>query len=201
MTRLENKLTNKSDGSTDLSNDSYSTVNMGLEDGASPHSGRGSYLHGSASPPPYLSSHSPTPMGGRLSGGSGAGGGGGGHQYAGYSDNIVYTSLGGSGGNGSSVGGGGIGSRHSTSNMLAGLHNSNNNAHGHGASDDMSNDSSPTHGYPDFPPSPDSWLGDATNNATTNATTTPSASNTSVSAVIAAAVSASGSNSSTGGHY
>lgn len=27
---------------------------------------------------------------------------------------------------------------------------------------DMSNDSdSPTHGYPDFPPSPDSWLGES----------------------------------------
>lgn len=66
----------------DLSNDSYSTVNMGLEDGASPHSGRGSYLHGSASPPPYLSSHSPPPMGP------------GGLSYSSYPDNIVYTSLG-----------------------------------------------------------------------------------------------------------
>ncbi|XP_055680746.1 LIM/homeobox protein Lhx3 isoform X2 [Lutzomyia longipalpis] len=64
----------------DLSNDSYSTVNMGLEDGASPHSGRGSYVHGSGSPPPYLSSHSPPPMGP-------------GHAYAPYSDNIVYTPL------------------------------------------------------------------------------------------------------------
>lgn len=27
---------------------------------------------------------------------------------------------------------------------------------------DLSNDSeSPTHGYPDFPPSPDSWLGES----------------------------------------
>lgn len=33
---------------------------------------------------------------------------------------------------------------------------------------DMSNDSSPTHGYPDFPPSPDSWLGDSS--APTNLT-------------------------------
>lgn len=67
---------------TDLSNDSYSTVNMGLEDGASPHSGRGSYVHGSSSPPPYLSSrHSPTPMGQNMS-------------YSSYPDNIVYTSIG-----------------------------------------------------------------------------------------------------------
>ena len=55
---------------------------MGLEDGASPHSGRGSYIHGSASPPPYLSSHSPPPMGP------------GGLSYSSYPDNIVYTSLG-----------------------------------------------------------------------------------------------------------
>lgn len=67
---------------SDLSNDSYSTVNMGPEDGASPHSGRGSYIHGSASPPPYLSSHSPPPMGP------------GGLPYSSYPDNIVYTSLG-----------------------------------------------------------------------------------------------------------
>jgi LIM homeobox protein 3/4 len=66
---------------SDLSNDSYSTINMGLEDGTSPHSGRGSYLHGSGSPPPYLSSRSPPPMGQ-------------GHNYSSYSDNIVYTSLG-----------------------------------------------------------------------------------------------------------
>lgn len=54
---------------------------MGLEDGASPHSGRGSYIHGNGSPPPYLSSHSPPPIGP------------GGHSYASYPDNIVYTSL------------------------------------------------------------------------------------------------------------
>lgn len=57
---------------TDLSNDSYSTVNMGLEDGTSPHSGRNS----------YLSSHSPTP------------GMGSNHAYPSYSDNVVYTSIG-----------------------------------------------------------------------------------------------------------
>lgn len=37
---------------------------------------------------------------------------------------------------------------------------------------DMSNDSSPTHGYPDFPPSPDSWLDESVvrTNQTTNST-------------------------------
>lgn len=53
---------------------------MGLDDGASPHSGRGSYIHSSASPPPYLSSHSPNPMSQN-------------HHFT-YSDNIVYTALG-----------------------------------------------------------------------------------------------------------
>ncbi|XP_059618064.1 LIM/homeobox protein Lhx3 isoform X1 [Phlebotomus argentipes] len=115
----------------DLSNDSYSTVNMGLEDGASPHSGRGSYVHGSGSPPPYLSSHSPPPMGP-------------GHTYASYSDNIVYTPLG---------------------QPVSGiLHNSHHGLQGSAVSD-LSNDSSPAHAYPDFPPSPDSWLGDSASNA------------------------------------
>lgn len=38
-----------------------------------------------------------------------------------------------------------------------------NNLHGLQGSgvSDLSNDSSPTQGYPDFPPSPDSWLGEA----------------------------------------
>lgn len=38
-----------------------------------------------------------------------------------------------------------------------------NNLHGMQGSgvSDLSNDSSPTHGYPDFPPSPDSWLGES----------------------------------------
>ena len=52
---------------------------MGLDDGASPHSGRGSYIHSSASPPPYLSSHSPNPVG---------------QGHYSYADNIVYTPLG-----------------------------------------------------------------------------------------------------------
>ena len=53
---------------------------MGLDDGASPHSARGSYIHSSASPPPYLSSRSPNPMSQN-------------HHFT-YSDNIVYTALG-----------------------------------------------------------------------------------------------------------
>lgn len=64
----------------DLSNDSFSTINMGLDDGTSQHSGRGSYIHSSGSPPPYLSSRSPNPMGP-------------GHPYNSYSENIVYTPM------------------------------------------------------------------------------------------------------------
>lgn len=50
------------------------------------------------------------------------------------------------------------------------LHSSNQHSGGGGGGgglqsstvSDLSNDSSPTHGYPDFPPSPDdSWLGDS----------------------------------------
>lgn len=174
----------------DLSNDSYSTVNMGLEDGASPHSGRGSYLHGSASPPPYLSSHSPTPMGGSGTNNAGTGGGGGGsggHQYASYADNIVYTSLGGAGGGGGSAG---------ASGLLSGLRN------GSGA-DDMSNDSSPVHGYPDFPPSPDSWLGDTTSAAPSGAgaASASGGGSASASAAAAVAVAASAGGGSAAGHY
>ncbi|CAD7086128.1 unnamed protein product [Hermetia illucens] len=114
----------------DLSNDSYSTVNLGLDEGASPHSVRGSYMHGSSSPPPYPASHTPPPMGQ-------------GHTFGSYPDNIVYTPIG------------------QPVNSL--LHGS--NAHGGGLPgsgvSDLSNDSSPAHGYPDFPPSPDSWLGDS----------------------------------------
>lgn len=37
-----------------------------------------------------------------------------------------------------------------------------NNMRGMQGMSDLSNDSdSPTHGYPDFPPSPDSWLGES----------------------------------------
>lgn len=41
---------------------------------------------------------------------------------------------------------------------------------------DLSNDSSPAHGYPDFPPSPDSWLGNENN--TNNNSNNPSTSTT-----------------------
>ncbi|XP_021702968.1 LIM/homeobox protein Lhx3 isoform X1 [Aedes aegypti] len=114
----------------DLSNDSFSTSNMGLEDGASPHSGRGSYIHGNGSPPPYLSSHSPPPMGP-------------GHHFGSYPDNIVYTPLG-----------------QPVNSMHHGGPRGPHGMHGSAVSD-MSNDSSPAHGYPDFPPSPDSWLGES----------------------------------------
>ncbi|CAO1363450.1 unnamed protein product [Diamesa hyperborea] len=128
----------------DLSNDSYSTVNMGLDDGASPHSGRGSYIHSSASPPPY--SHSPPPLGQ-------------GH-YSSYSDNIVYTPL-----------------DNPVNSLLHGSH-----SHGLQGStvSDLSNDSSPAHGYPDFPPSPDSWLG--TDSGPTTATPNPTSNNNQSSA-------------------
>lgn len=53
------------------------------------------------------------------------------------------------------------------------LHGS--NAHGGGLPgsgvSDLSNDSSPAHGYPDFPPSPDSWLGDSGGNTNQNNST------------------------------
>ncbi|XP_068140588.1 LIM/homeobox protein Lhx3 isoform X1 [Drosophila tropicalis] len=124
----------------DLSNDSYSTVNLGLDEGASPHSIRGSYMHGSSSPSQYPpSSRSPPPVGP-------------GHTFGSYPDNIVYTNI-----------------DHAVSSNLHAskthqrLHSSNNVS-------DLSNDSSPDQGYPDFPPSPDSWLGDSgsTNNTSNN---------------------------------
>lgn len=65
----------------DLSNDSYSTVNLGLDEGASPHSLRGSYMHGSSSPSQYPSSRSPPPAGQN-------------HSFGSYPDNIVYTNVG-----------------------------------------------------------------------------------------------------------
>lgn len=68
----------------DLSNDSYGTVTLGMEDGASPHSGRASgYLHGPGHTPPYLGAHSPSSQ--LASGGL---------PYPSYHDQIVYTSLG-----------------------------------------------------------------------------------------------------------
>lgn len=48
-------------------------------------------------------------------------------------------------------------------------------SHSHGlqgsAVSDLSNDSSPVHGYPDFPPSPDSWLGGESGPANQNNST------------------------------
>ncbi|XP_055917123.1 LIM/homeobox protein Lhx3 isoform X1 [Eupeodes corollae] len=114
----------------DQSNDSYSTVNLGLEEGASPHSVRGSYTRGSGSPHIYPPNHSPPAIGS-------------GHSFGSYSDNIVYTHLGHS-----------VNSAAKTSGNLHVIPAS-------GISD-LSNDSSPAQGYPDFPPSPDSWLGDST---------------------------------------
>ncbi|KAH8245123.1 hypothetical protein KR032_005116 [Drosophila birchii] len=124
----------------DLSNDSYSTVNLGLDEGASPHSIRGSYMHGSSSPSQYPpSSRSPPPVGQ-------------GHTFGSYPDNIVYTNIDHA-----------VASNLHASKTHHRLHSSNNVS-------DLSNDSSPDQGYPDFPPSPDSWLGDSgsTNNTSAN---------------------------------
>ncbi|XP_030376817.1 LIM/homeobox protein Lhx3 isoform X1 [Scaptodrosophila lebanonensis] len=125
----------------DLSNDSYSTVNLGLDEGASPHSIRGSYMHGSSSPSQYPpSSRSPPPVGQT-------------HTFGSYPDNIVYTNI-----------------DHAVGSNLHGTTKSHHRLHSSNNVSDLSNDSSPDQGYPDFPPSPDSWLGDSgsTNNTSTN---------------------------------
>uniref|UniRef100_A0A1A9VMC9 Homeobox domain-containing protein n=1 Tax=Glossina austeni TaxID=7395 RepID=A0A1A9VMC9_GLOAU len=62
------------------SNDSYSTVNLVLDEGASPRSLRGSYMHSSSSPSQYPSSRSP-PLAGQN------------HSFGSYLDNIVYTNV------------------------------------------------------------------------------------------------------------
>nr|XP_021206851.1 LIM/homeobox protein Lhx3 isoform X3 [Bombyx mori] len=105
----------------DLSNDSYSTVALGAEEG-SPAGGGGA---GAASArfsatPPYLRGHSPP------------------HPHYHYPpDHLVYTNI------GQAMSGAGIGT-------------------GAGGASDLSSSSSPAAGgYPDFPPSPDSWLGEA----------------------------------------
>ncbi|XP_017487422.1 PREDICTED: LIM/homeobox protein Lhx3 isoform X1 [Rhagoletis zephyria] len=123
----------------DLSNDSYSTVNLGLDEGASPHSIRGSYLHGSSSPPQYPTSRSPPPVGHN-------------HSFGSYPDNIVYTNI-----------------DHNTSSNNISASKAH-RVHGSAVSD-LSNDSSPEQGYPDFPPSPDSWLGDSGNTSNPNSQT------------------------------
>ncbi|KAH8274093.1 hypothetical protein KR044_010335 [Drosophila immigrans] len=124
----------------DLSNDSYSTVNLGLDEGASPHSIRGSYLHGSSSPSQYPPSSRSPPAVGQS------------HTFGSYPDNIVYTNIDHA-----------VGAGMHPSKSHHRLHSSNNVS-------DLSNDSSPDQGYPDFPPSPDSWLGDSgsTNNTSIN---------------------------------
>lgn len=134
---------------------------MGLDEVASPHSLRGSYLHGSSSPSQYPSSRSPPPVGQN-------------HSFGSYPDNIVYTNIG----------------KFKKIKIFSKIfqhfqislytdHNSTSNMHGsksqrlHGGSavSDLSNDSSPEQGFPDFPPSPDSWLGDAGNTSNPNSST------------------------------
>lgn len=165
----------------DLSNDSYSTVNLGIDEGTSPHSLRGSCLHGNSSPSqPFPSSRSPPTIGHT-------------HSYGSYPDNIVYTSVGkylwhflypndsnpsacdcvfvergtavglhGSGNIVAGGGGGGGGITGGTAGVTGGSKPLS-RLHGGSAISDLSNDSSVDHAYPDFPPSPDSWLGDAAN--------------------------------------
>lgn len=68
---------------------------------------------------------------------------------------------------GSSGGGGGNGGLSGASKSLSRLH-------GGSAISDLSNDSSIDQAYPDFPPSPDSWLGDAANSSSNqNAASAP----------------------------
>ncbi|XP_063376381.1 LIM/homeobox protein Lhx3 isoform X1 [Cydia fagiglandana] len=104
----------------DLSNDSYSTVALGGDEG-SPAGGGGAGATGGAryaATPPYLRAHSPPP-----------------HPHYHYPpDHLVYTNI------GQAMSGAGIGA---------------------GGASDLSSSSSPAAGaYPDFPPSPDSWLGE-----------------------------------------
>ncbi|XP_026322180.1 LIM/homeobox protein Lhx3 isoform X3 [Hyposmocoma kahamanoa] len=105
----------------ELSNDSYSTVALGGEEG-SPAGGGGAGAAGGAryaATPPYLRTHSPP------------------HPHYHYPpDHLVYTNI------GQAMSGAGIGA-------------------GAGGASDLSSSSSPAAaGYPDFPPSPDSWLGE-----------------------------------------
>lgn len=127
---------------------------MGLDE-ASPHShsGRGSYMnHSSASPPPYLSSHSPNPMSQN-------------HHYS-YPDNIVYTPL------------GELSIKLQQDKNEINFYNMtkinldnpvSSMLHLQGSTvSDLSNDSSPAHGYPDFPASPDSIFGENASTSTLN---------------------------------
>ncbi|CAH2988769.1 unnamed protein product [Chilo suppressalis] len=106
----------------ELSNDSYSTVALGGEEG-SPAGGGGAGAAGGAryaATPPYLRTHSPP------------------HPHYHYPpDHLVYTNI------GQAMSGTGI------------------SGAGAGGASDLSSSSSPAAGgYPDFPPSPDSWLGE-----------------------------------------
>nr|CAD7204681.1 unnamed protein product [Timema douglasi] len=117
------------------SNDSYGTVvNLGMEqDGSSPHSGGSRpphFLHGGPNTPPYLSS-SHSPTPPHPSLGPA-------FPYSGEGL-AVYTTL----GQGPPPG-----------HLPPGHHGLTS-----GPASDLSNSSS-AHGYPDFPPSPDSWLGE-----------------------------------------
>ncbi|KOB75745.1 Lim homeobox protein [Operophtera brumata] len=99
-----------------LSNDSYSTVALGGEEG-SPAGGGGGTGARYAATPPYLRTHSPP------------------QHYHYPPDHLVYTNI------GQSMTGAGLGNA--------------------GGASDLSSSSSPAAGgYPDFPPSPDSWLGE-----------------------------------------
>uniref|UniRef100_A0ABD2VTV6 LIM/homeobox protein Lhx3 n=1 Tax=Trichogramma kaykai TaxID=54128 RepID=A0ABD2VTV6_9HYME len=120
-------------GQNDLSNDSYSTVNMGLDgDGASP-GGSGTGTNGpprgyiSAATPPYASSSRSPSLPPQF-------------PYPADAGLSVYTTLGGSGG---TVTGPASDQSNESSGGLGGVAGS----------------LGPT-SYPEFPPSPDSWLGE-----------------------------------------
>ncbi|XP_022820941.1 LIM/homeobox protein Lhx3 isoform X2 [Spodoptera litura] len=106
----------------ELSNDSYSTVALGGEEGSPAGGGAAAGGARYAATPPYLRAHSPP------------------HPHYHYPpDHLVYTNI------GQAMSGAGIGG-----------------AGGAGGASDLSSSSSPAAGgYPDFPPSPDSWLGEA----------------------------------------
>ncbi|CAB3250060.1 unnamed protein product [Arctia plantaginis] len=106
----------------ELSNDSYSTVALGGEEGSPAGGGTAAGGARYAATPPYLRAHSPP------------------HPHYHYPpDHLVYTNI------GQAMSGAGIGG-----------------AGGAGGASDLSSSSSPAAGgYPDFPPSPDSWLGEA----------------------------------------
>ncbi|XP_060800396.1 LIM/homeobox protein Lhx3 isoform X2 [Amyelois transitella] len=115
----------------ELSNDSYSTVALGGEEG-SPAGGGAGGAGRYAATPPYLRAHSPPAP----------------HHYHYPPDHLVYTNIDPilsilQVSEGQAMSGAGIGGT------------------GAGGASDLSSSSSPAAGgYPDFPPSPDSWLGE-----------------------------------------